>query len=150
MTSAILVQRSYQLSYQADLELVICEFVIYPWMEKMWYEYMKVIYLYCGKYFLSNCKWRSPQSCTQLKQLRKKEAWKTWSSLNGIQTNDLCDTSAAFLPTELSSQPGAGHWWFRYIPVDGEDVVWTYESHIFVLRKILFKQMTIIAVMYST
>ncbi len=34
--SAILdVQRSNQLSYQANWELVTCEFVIYPWMEKI-------------------------------------------------------------------------------------------------------------------
>ena len=39
---------------------------------RVWYEYMKLIYLYCGKYILS--KWRSSQYiCTQLKQLRKKE-----------------------------------------------------------------------------
>ena len=34
MTSAILVQRSNQLSYQANWELINCEIVIYPWMEK--------------------------------------------------------------------------------------------------------------------
>ena len=33
MTSAILAQRSNQLSYQANWKLVTCEFVIYPWME---------------------------------------------------------------------------------------------------------------------
>ena len=33
MTSAIPVQRSNQLSYQANWELVNCEFVIYPWMD---------------------------------------------------------------------------------------------------------------------
>ena len=45
MTSAILVQRSGH--------LVICEFVIYPWIENMWYEYMNLVYLYCGKYILT-------------------------------------------------------------------------------------------------
>ena len=35
MTSVILVQCSYQLSYQANWELVNCKFVIYPWMEKV-------------------------------------------------------------------------------------------------------------------
>ena len=34
---------------------------------------------------------------------------KKYSGLNGIRTYDRCDTSAAFLPTELSSQLGAGH-----------------------------------------
>ena len=34
MTSAILVQCSNQLSYQANWKLVNCEFVIYPWMDK--------------------------------------------------------------------------------------------------------------------
>ena len=29
--------------------------------------------------------------------------------LNGIRTHDLCDTSAALLPHELSIQLGAGH-----------------------------------------
>ena len=48
MTSAIQVQRSNQLSYQANWELGTCEFVIYPWMGKIWNEYMKFIYLYCG------------------------------------------------------------------------------------------------------
>ena len=42
ITSAILVQRSYQLNYQANWELVNCEFVIYPWMENVWYEYVKL------------------------------------------------------------------------------------------------------------
>ena len=87
--------------------------------------------------------------------MRKKQAWKN-SVLNGIWTHDLCDTSAALLPTELhvSSQLGAGHLWFSYVPVDGEDMIWIYivwlETHIFVLRKIHFKQMKIIVVMYST
>ena len=40
-TSAILVQRSNQLSYQANWELVICDFVIYSWMEKICDEYTK-------------------------------------------------------------------------------------------------------------
>ena len=31
------------------------------------------------------------------------------SGLNGIRTHDLCDTGAALLPIELSSQLGAGH-----------------------------------------
>ena len=44
MTFAIPVQRSNQLSYQANWELVNCEFVIYPWMEKIWSEYTKFIY----------------------------------------------------------------------------------------------------------
>ena len=42
MTSAIPVQRSNQ-SYQANWGRVTCEFVIYPWMEKAWSEYMKFI-----------------------------------------------------------------------------------------------------------
>ncbi len=35
MTSAVLVQRSNQLSYQANWELVTCEFVIYPYQVTM-------------------------------------------------------------------------------------------------------------------
>ena len=32
-----------------------------------------------------------------------------YSGLNGIRAHDLCDTGAVLLPTELSSQLGAGH-----------------------------------------
>ena len=39
-------------------------------------------------------------------------------------------TSAALSPTELSSQLGAGHLWVRYLPVDGEDIIWIYEKYI--------------------
>ena len=46
MTSAIPVQLSNQVSYQANWELVICEFVIYPWMEKIGNEYMNIVH-YC-------------------------------------------------------------------------------------------------------
>ena len=35
------------------------------------------------------------------------KAWKN-SGLNRIQTQDLCDTGSSALPTELSSQLGAG------------------------------------------
>ena len=52
----------------------------------------------------------------------------------GVRTHDLCDTGAALLPTELTSQRGAGHLWVPNIPVDGEDMKWTYEIHIFELR----------------
>ena len=52
----------------------------------------------------------------KLKKLRLKRAW----------THDLCDTGAALLPTELSSQLGAGHLWVRNnsrnIPGDGEGI----------------------------
>ena len=38
------------------------------------------------------------------------KGWTRNSGLNGIQTRDLCDTGAVLsLPTELSSQLGAGH-----------------------------------------
>ena len=42
--------------------------------------------------------------CSQLQQLKKKQAWKKKkkkkknSGLNGNRTRDLCDTSAALLP----------------------------------------------------
>ena len=78
--------------------------------------------------------------CIKVKQLRKKQAWKkiqTWTGIEPITS--VCDTNAALLPTELSRQLGAGHLWVRYIPVDG-DVIWIYETHIFVLRKINFKK----------
>ena len=65
MTSAIPVQRSNQLSYQANWEVVNCEFVIYPWMKKTGSEYMKFIYLNCGITFYTNN--RSSQLCIQLK-----------------------------------------------------------------------------------
>ena len=42
MISALPVQRSNQLNYQANWELVTCEFVVYPWMEKIGNEYMKL------------------------------------------------------------------------------------------------------------
>ena len=42
-----------------------------------------------------------------------------------IQTHDRCDSGAALLPTEISSQ---------LIPVDGEDMKRIYEIHIFELR----------------
>ena len=45
---------------------------------------------------------------------------------------------------------GAGHLWVNYIPAGGEDIKSIYETHIFVLQKIHFKQTKIIAVMYST
>ena len=32
------------------------------------------------------------------------------SGLYAIWTHDLCDTGAAFLPTDLTSQQGAGHY----------------------------------------
>ena len=55
------------------------------------------------------------------------KAWKK-SDLNGFRTHDLCDTGAVLLPTELSSQLGAGHsLWVRNIPVDGEDIKWMYK-----------------------
>ena len=53
------------------------------------------------------------------------------------------------LLTELSSQLEAGQLLVRYIPEDGEDMIRIYETHIFVLRKIPFKQMKTITVMYS-
>ena len=42
--------------------------------------------------------------CTQLKKSKPEKNL----GLNGNQTHDLCDTSAGLLPTELSSQLGAG------------------------------------------
>ena len=63
------------------------------------------------------------------------------SGLNEIRTHDLCDTDAAFLSTELSSQLGAGQLWVRNISVDGEDMGWIYETYIFVLRNKHFRQM---------
>ena len=47
------------------------EFVKYPWMENMWYEYMNLIYLYCGKYILS--KWSSSQYVLNLSSWGKPE-----------------------------------------------------------------------------
>ena len=63
------------------------------------------------------------------------------SGLNGHQTHDLYDTGAALLPTDLSSQLGAGHLWVRNAPVDGEDMKRIYDIHIFELQKWHFKQM---------
>ena len=69
---------------------------------------------------------------SHLKQLEKSKAKKK-SGLNRNRTHELCDTSAALLPTELSSQPEAGHLSFVTfvinIPVDGEDVWWIYCLH---------------------
>ena len=56
------------------------------------------------------------------------------SGLNGIRNHGLYDTCAALLPTELSSQLGAGHLWVRNILVAGEDTKLIYEIHIFELR----------------
>ena len=49
------------------------------------------------------------------------DAWRLEASQ---LTHDLCDTSAAPLPTELSSQLGAGHLWVCNIPVDWEGMKW--------------------------
>ena len=43
------------------------------------------------------------------KAVEKIKPEKRNSSLNGIRAHDHCDTGAALLPTELSSQLGAGH-----------------------------------------
>ena len=51
------------------------------------------------------------------------------SGLNGNRTHDLCDTGAALLPTELSSQLGAGQLRVRIYPVDGEWLnVWSWQK----------------------
>ena len=44
------------------------------------------------------------------------------SGSSGVRTHDLCDTGAALLPTELSSQLGAVLLRVHNIPEDGEDV----------------------------
>ena len=70
-------------------------------------NFMKIIYENCK---VKNNMKEDYRSCkTQLLQLWKK-AWKN-SGLYGIQTIDLSDTGAAlWLPIELTSQLGAGHW----------------------------------------
>ena len=61
------------------------------------------------------------------------KAWKKFR-LEQFQTHNLCDTGAALLPAELSSQLGAGHLLVRNIPVDVKDIRWICEIHIFELR----------------
>ena len=53
----------------------------------------------------------------------------------GIQTHDLCDTSAVLY--QLSFQPtGSCELWVRNIPVDGEDTSEYMNDHIFELHEI--------------
>ena len=84
--------------------------------------------------------------------VEKKQAWKKFLALTGTQTHVLvCDTGAALLPTELSSQLGAGHLWVCNIPMGGEDIRWIYEIiHMFSCRISIFSKWKTIAVMYST
>ena len=56
-----------------------------------------------------NGKKRSSQLFTQLKQSVAKIKPEKNSGLKGNRTHDLCDAGASALPTELSSQLGAGH-----------------------------------------
>jgi len=52
-------------------------------MEKMWYEYMKLIYMYCGKYILS--KWRSSQYVLNLSSWGKSKPEKKIQAWTGIE-----------------------------------------------------------------
>ena len=64
------------------------------------------------------------QSLTSPSEVRYfgKEDLNKIKASTGFEPMTLCDTSAALLPTELSSQLGAGHLSIRNIPVEMEKI----------------------------
>ena len=102
--AAIPVRCSYQLGYQANWEPVILWVRIRRWRRCEVMSIKKK--LNCGITFLAN-----KRSCSYALNLNSwdNKAWKSDSGFNGIWTRDHVDTGAELLPTELSSQLGAGH-----------------------------------------
>ena len=109
---------------------------------------MKFIYLYWGKY-TDFKQMKIIAVCTQLKAVEKKSKPEKNAGLNGIRTHDLYDASAAALPTELSSQLGLVVCEFVIYPFM-EKMWYEYMNSYICTAENTFKQMKIIAVMYTS
>ena len=107
MTAAIPVQRSYQLTYHANWELVTL------WVRNILVAAEEGIYAisYIWKAELEHFKQMKHHRsyALNLSSWENKPWKKKHSGLNENRTHDRCDTGAVVLPTELSSQLGAGH-----------------------------------------
>ena len=112
----------YQLSYQSNWELIMCEFV----MVKNASEYMKD-HIFELRRKIWKHDWSS-QLYTQLQQL--------WNeSLKKFRPERDFEPMISAIPVQCSTGWKLIILWVRYIPVDGEEYKWIYErSYICILH----------------